>query len=72
MSKKACTPDNVAAESFFGHFKNEFFYNRSWRGVSIQNFMTELDTYIGWYNTYRIKIFLGGKSPQKHRQTKAS
>ncbi|MCO7175766.1 IS3 family transposase [Sporolactobacillus kofuensis] len=63
MSKKACTPDNAAAESFFGHLKTEFFYNRSWRGVSIQGFMTELDTYIEWYNTCRKKISLGGMSP---------
>jgi transposase InsO family protein len=54
--KKACTPDNAAAESFFEHLKTEFFYNRSWRGISIQGFMTELDTYIERYNTNRKKI----------------
>lgn len=33
MSKKGCSPDNSACEGFFGHLKNEMFYNRSWQDV---------------------------------------
>lgn len=29
MSRKGCSPDNAACEGFFGHLKNEMFYNRS-------------------------------------------
>ena len=72
MSKKASTPDNAQAESFFGHLKTEFFYNRSWLGKSIDEFTQELNEYIEWYNTKRRKKVLGGKSPQEYRQSKAS
>lgn len=72
MSKKASTPDNAQAESFFGHLKTEFFYNRSWLGKSIDDFTKELDLYIEWYNTKRRKKVLGGKSPQEYRQSKAA
>lgn len=67
MSKKASTPDNAQAESFFGHLKTEFFYNRSWQGVPVQDFMNQLDIYIEWYNTKRRKNSLGGKSSQEYR-----
>jgi transposase InsO family protein len=43
MSKKASTPDNARAESLFGHLKTEFFYNQSWQGVSVQDFMNQLN-----------------------------
>ncbi|MEK1312295.1 IS3 family transposase, partial [Limosilactobacillus fermentum] len=67
MSQKGSTPDNAQAESFFGHLKTEFFYNRSWIGKSIDDFIQALNEYIGWYNTKRRKKVLGGKSPQKYR-----
>lgn len=35
MSKKGCTPDNAACEGFFGRLKNEMYYDRSWRDVSL-------------------------------------
>lgn len=68
MSRKGCSPDNSACEGFFGRLKNEFFYCRSWIGVSIDEFITELDEYIAWYNEDRIKISLGGMSPIQHRR----
>ena len=67
MSKKACTPDNAACEGFFGRIKNEMFYNRSWQGVSIEEFMDYLDSYLYWYNEKRIKMSLGGLSPFCYR-----
>jgi putative transposase len=68
MSKKACTPDNAACEGFFGRIKNEMFYNRSWHGVSIEEFMDYLDSYLSWYNEKRIKMSIGGLSPVRYRK----
>ena len=69
MSKKGCSPDNSACEGFFGRLKNEFFYYRSWRGVSIDEFIELLDEYIHWYSEKRIKESLGGMSPMEYRQS---
>lgn len=68
MSKKGCSPDNAACEGLFGRIKNEFFYNRSWIGVSITKFMNCLDDYLHWYNNGRIKLSLGGMSPMEYRR----
>ncbi len=68
MSKKGCSPDNAACEGLFGRIKNEFFYNRSWVGVSITRFMNDLDDYLHWYNNGRIKLSLGGISPMEYRR----
>ena len=63
MSKKGCSPDNAACEGFFGRLKNEMFYGRSWVGVSMDDFINEINSYIEWYNTKRIKQSLGYMSP---------
>ena len=67
MSKKGCSPDNSACEGFFGRLKNEMFYGRSWKDVTIEEFITILDEYIHWYSEKRIKLSLGGKSPIQYR-----
>ncbi|MBR1590066.1 MAG: IS3 family transposase [Acidaminococcaceae bacterium] len=69
MSKKGCSPDNSACEGFFGRLKNEMFYGRSWRGVTIEEFIKTLDEYIHWYAEKRIKISLGGLSPLQYRKS---
>jgi len=69
MSKKGCTPDNAACEGFFGTLKTEMFYGRSWEGVSLEQFIKELDCYIRWYNEKRIKMRLGGMSPLVYRRS---
>jgi transposase InsO family protein/FtsZ-binding cell division protein ZapB len=69
MSKKGCSPDNSACEGFFGRLKNEMFYGRSWIGVSIEEFIQILDSYIRWYAESRIKISLGGMSPLDYRRS---
>ena len=69
MSKKGCTPDNSACEGFFGRLKNEIFYGRCWKGVSIENFIKEINTYIDWYNVERIKQSLGYMSPVEYRHS---
>ena len=69
MSKKGCSPDNAACEGFHGRLKNEFFYNRDWRNVTVQQFMDQLDEYLCWYSEKRIKISLGGMSPIEYRRS---
>jgi len=69
MSKKGCTPDNAACEGFFGRLKNEMYYNRTWDGASMQEFIGVVDRYIRWYNQKRIKLSLGGLSPAEYRQS---
>lgn len=69
MSKKGYTPDNAACEGVFGRIKNEMFYNKSWTGVSVDEFMKILDDYLWWYNEKRIKISLGGISPMQYRKS---
>jgi transposase InsO family protein/transposase-like protein len=71
MSKKGCSPDNAACEGFFGRLKNEFFYYRSWKGVSVKQFMSMLDDYLSWYNEKRIKKSLGWMSPVEYRLSKS-
>ena len=69
MSKKGCSPDNSACEGFFGSVKNEMFYYRSWDGISIDQFIDELDSYLVWYNGKRIKMSLGAMSPLAYRRS---
>lgn len=59
MSAKGCSPDNAACEGFFGRFKNEFFYGRSFHNYTLETFMAYLDTCLHWYNTKRIKLAFG-------------
>ena len=68
MSRKANCADNAACEGFFGRLKNEFFYGRIWKDVSIEDFIKELDEYLIWYGEKRIKISLGGVSPLEYRK----
>jgi transposase InsO family protein len=70
MSKRGCSPDNSACEGFFGRLKNEFFYGRSWQGVSVDEFIARLDAYTHWYNNTRIKQSLGYLSPVEYRQSR--
>lgn len=67
MSRKGCSPDNAACEGFFGRLKVEMFYGRDWTHVTIEKFISILDTYIHWYNTKRIKQSLSWLSPLEYR-----
>ena len=69
MSQKGCSPDNAACEGFLGILKNEMFYDRDWEGVSIQEFIFQLNEYIIWYREKRIKMSLGGISPMEYRRS---
>ena len=68
MSKKGCSPDNSACEGFFGHLKNEMFYNRSWQGIGTKQFIPILNDYLIWYREKRIKLSLHGLSPIEYRR----
>ncbi|CFQ96184.1 putative transposase [Yersinia frederiksenii] len=68
MSHKGCSPNNAACEGFFGRLKNEMYYGYDWTGVTLEGFMQNEGTYIGWYNVCRIKMLIGGMSPVKYWQ----
>ena len=59
MSAKGCSPDNAAAEGFFGRLKQEFFHKRSLQGGTIDEFTAMLDEYMVWYRDKRIKTEYG-------------
>jgi len=65
MSRKGNCLDNAVAENFFGHFKEEFLRQRSFK--SIDQFKTELDQYMTWFNNDRIRLKLKGLSPVEYR-----
>ena len=69
MPKKGCSSDNSACEGFFGRLKNEFFYNKIWIWITLDDFIKQLDEYIRWYGTTRIKMSFGGLSPIEYRKT---
>lgn len=48
MSKKGCSPDNSACEGLFGRMKNEMFYGRSWQGVTLEEFIQQVNEYMIW------------------------
>ena len=68
MSAKGCSPDNAAAEGFFGRLKNEMFHNRDWDNATLDDLADAIDDWIDWHNTRRIKRSLGSKSPDQHRR----
>jgi len=65
MSRKGNCLDNAVAENFFGHFKEEFLRQRTFTNVN--QFRSELDTYIHWFNHDRIRLKLKGLSPVDYR-----
>ena len=68
MSAKGCSPDNAAAEGFFGRLKQEFFHKRSFAGVSMDEFIGLLDDYMVWYRDKRIKTEYGMSIMDRRRE----
>ena len=68
MSAKGCSPDNAAAEGFFGRLKQEFFHRRSFAGVSMDKFVGMLDEYMVWYRDRRIKTEFGMSIMDRRRR----
>lgn len=69
MGAKGCSPDNAAAEGFFGRLKKEFFRCRDWRGVGYREFRERLAAYLARYDETRIKRSLGWQSPVQYRKS---
>ena len=69
MSKKGCSPDNLACEGFFGRMKNEMFYGEKWDKISVEEFISIINQYMQWYRDKRIKLSLGGLSPMEYRRS---
>ena len=67
MSRKGTSPDNARAEGFFGLLKNEVFRCRDWTGATPGSFIAELDAWMGWYRSGRIKRSLGWVTMDEHR-----
>lgn len=68
MSKKACSPGNVACEAFFRRLKNELFHCRNWRNVDFAEFGKLLDSCIDYCNGSRRKKSSEWMSPVEHRR----
>ena len=68
MSAKGCSPDNAAAEGFFGHLRQEFFHGRSFTGVTIEGFVEQLDGYMRWYRDERIKLAFDTSIAKRRRE----
>jgi len=64
MSRKGNCHDNSVMENFFGIMKSEFLYLKEFE--SVEQFKIELERYINYYNTKRIKAKLK-LSPVKYR-----
>ena len=69
MSAKGCSPDNAAAEGFFGRMKTESVYPERWEERTRDEVLVLIDEYIRWYNHERIKQSLGWMSPVQYRQS---
>lgn len=65
MSRKATCLDNAAMESFFHLLKCEIFYLNDYH--SFEEVVQATTEWIYYYNHYRIKEKLGGKSPVQFR-----
>ena len=64
MSRKGNCYDNSVMENFFGIMKSEFLYLKEFE--SVEHFKLELEKYINYYNTKRIKAKLK-MSPVQYR-----
>ncbi|MEK5380013.1 IS3 family transposase [Niallia sp. FSL W8-0635] len=65
MSRKGNCYDNAVMENFFGIMKSEFFYQTEFENK--KHFLEELEAYMYYYNTKRIKMKLNGLSPIDYR-----
>lgn len=65
---KSPSPDNVAAEGFFGRMKTESVHPGRWEERTRDEVPVLIDDCIRWYNHGRIKRSLGWMSPVQYRQ----
>ena len=69
MSAKGCSPDNAAAEGFFGRMKTEAVYPEKWEEHTRNEVLALVDECIRWHDHERIKQSLGWMSPVQYRQS---
>ena len=67
MGAKGRSPDNAAAEGFFGRMKVESVYPEHWEERTCEEVIGLAGEYIRWYNHTRIRQSLGWKSPVEYR-----
>ena len=66
---KGCSPDNAAAEGFFGRMKTESVYPGRWEERTRDEVLVLIDDCIRWHDHERIKQSLGWMSPVQYRQS---
>jgi len=65
MSRKGNCLDNAVAENFFALLKTEMYHNQYFEDAD--DLITQIDEYIEYYNTKRIKVKLKGLTPIEYR-----
>lgn len=55
-SRKRCSPDNPACEGFFWRMSNEIFHSHSLQGVSLENFIQQIEAYISQHRDKRVEL----------------
>nr|WP_241560340.1 IS3 family transposase [Marinomonas rhizomae] len=65
MSRKGNCLDNAVAENFFALLKTEMFHGETFEDED--DLIQELEEYIDYYNTKRIKMGLNGLTPVEYR-----
>ncbi|WP_420555454.1 IS3 family transposase [Neptuniibacter marinus] len=66
MSRKGNCLDNAAAESFFAVLKTEMYHQQEFKNAD--DLINQIDEYIEYYNTKRIKVKLKGLTPVEYRK----
>ena len=66
MSRKGNCIDNCKMETFFGHMKQEMYYNSRW--ATRKELFKAIDKYIKFYNEERMQIKLNGLPPVEFRK----
>lgn len=70
MSRKGTCLDNSVMENFFGLLKQEIYYGHTY--TSFDELKRNIEQWIEYYNTKRIKQKLGWLSPVEYRLTNAA
>ncbi|MGR5154735.1 IS3 family transposase, partial [Photobacterium swingsii] len=65
MSRKGNCLDNAVAENFFALLKTEMYHNQSFKDAN--DLIEQIEEYIEYYNTKRIKAKLKGLTPIEYR-----
>lgn len=68
MSRKGNCIDNGCAENFFGIIKSELFYPKEKKYKNLKELEKDIEEYIEYYNSKRIKSKLKGMSPIEYRK----